>query len=163
MTGKKYRSNILYIYTALLEIIMSLTFLKPQFSPAESLQIPLFGGSCPAGFPSPAQDYVEEMLDLNDLCIRHPSATYFVRASGNSMTDAGIKDGDLLVVDKSEKPSHGDIVIAAVDGEFTVKVLQLRPCLALQPMNPSFSTIYPEPDALEIFGVVTWFLHSTRG
>nr|CDM08065.1 DNA polymerase V subunit [Erwinia amylovora] len=82
---------------------MSLTFLKPQFSPAESLQIPLFGGSCPAGFPSPAQDYVEEMLDLNDLCIRHPSATYFVRASGNSMTDAGIKDGDLLVVDKSEK------------------------------------------------------------
>lgn len=163
MTGKKYRSNILYMYTALLEIIMSLTFQKPQFPPAESLQIPLFGGSCPAGFPSPAQDYVEEMLDLNDLCIRHPSATYFVRASGNSMTDAGIKDGDLLVVDKSEKPSHGDIVIAAVDGEFTVKVLQLRPCLALQPMNPSFSTIYPEPDALEIFGVVTWFLHSTRG
>ncbi len=142
---------------------MSLIFLTPPSLPTETLQIPLFGGTCPAGFPSPAQDYVEEMLDLNDLCIRHRSSTYFVRASGHSMTDVGIKDGDLLVVDKSEKPAHGDIVIAAVDGEFTVKVLQLRPCLALQPMNPSFSTIYPEPDALEIFGVVTWFLHATRG
>ena len=163
MPGKMYLSNILYLYTVLLEIMMSLTYLKPQSSPAESLQIPLFGGTCQAGFPSPAQDYVEEMLDLNDLCIRHRSATYFVRASGNSITDAGIQDGDLLVVDKSETPSHGDIVSAAVDGEFTVKVLQLRPCLALQPMTPSFSTIYPEPDALEIFGVVTWFLHATRG
>lgn len=67
-----------------------------------------------------------------------------------------------MVLDKSEKPSHGDIVIAAVDGGFTVKVLQLRPRLALQPMNPAFPTIYPDPDALEIFGVVTWFLHATR-
>ncbi|KMV67709.1 protein impA' [bacteria symbiont BFo1 of Frankliniella occidentalis] len=127
------------------------------------IPLPLLTERVPAGFPSPAQDYVEEMLDLNDLCIRHRSATYFIRASGHSMIDAGIRDGDLLVVDKSETPSHGDIVIAAVDGEFTVKVLQLRPCLALQPMNPSFSTIYPEPYALEIFGVVTWFLHATRG
>lgn len=130
---------------------------------AARVPLPLFSERVSAGFPSPAQDYVEEMLDLNDLCIRHRSATYFVRASGNSMTDAGIRDGDLLIVDKSEKPSHGDIVIAAVDGEFTVKVLQLRPRLALQPMNPAFATIYPEPDALEIFGVVTWFLHATRG
>lgn len=127
------------------------------------MPLPLFLERVPAGFPSPAQDYVEEMLDLNDLCIRHRSATYFIRASGHSMTDAGIKDGDLLVVDKSEKPGHGDIVIAAVDGEFTVKVLQLRPCLALQPMNPSFPTLYPDADSLEIFGVVTWFLHATRG
>lgn len=127
------------------------------------MPLPLFLERVPAGFPSPAQDYVEDMLDLNDLCIRHRSATYFVRASGHSMTDAGIKDGDLLVVDKSEKPGHGDIVIAAVDGEFTVKVLQLRPSLALQPMNPTFPTIYPDPDSLEIFGVVTWFLHATRG
>lgn len=132
------------------------------FSPP-TLRLPLYADRCAAGFPSPAQDYIDEMLDLNDLCIRHRSATYFVRASGHSMNDAGIKDGDLLVVDKSEKPGHGDIVIAALDGEFTVKVLQLRPCLALQPMNPSFSTIYPDPDSLEIFGVVTWFLHATRG
>ncbi|WP_099319847.1 translesion error-prone DNA polymerase V autoproteolytic subunit [Erwinia amylovora] len=128
-----------------------------------SIGVPLYADHCAAGFPSPAQDYVEEMLDLNDLCIRHRSATYFVRASGHSMMDAGIKDGDLLVVDKSVKAEHGDIVIAAVDGEFTVKVLQLRPALALLPMNTSFPPLYPEPEALEIFGVVTWFLHATRG
>lgn len=130
---------------------------------APQLRIPLFAEPCAAGFPSPAQDYIEAVLDLNELCIRHRSATYFVRASGNSMLDAGIRDGDLLVVDKSEKPVHGDIVIAAVDGEFTVKVLHLRPSLALLPMNPAYPTLYPEPDALEIFGVVTWFLHATRG
>ncbi|WP_053140924.1 translesion error-prone DNA polymerase V autoproteolytic subunit [Erwinia billingiae] len=129
----------------------------------EVVLIPLFGDRCQAGFPSPAQDYVEASLDLNELCIRHRSATYFVRASGNSMTDAGIKDGDLLVVDKSVTAAHGDIVIAAVDGEFTVKVLQLRPRLALQPMNPAFPTLWPDPETLEIFGVVTWFLHAARG
>ncbi|MEN4892550.1 translesion error-prone DNA polymerase V autoproteolytic subunit [Erwinia billingiae] len=141
---------------------MPLLNLHTPSSTPERILLPLFSDRCAAGFPSPAADYVEAALDLNELCIRHRAATYFVRASGNSMTDAGIKDGDLMVVDKSEKPSHGDIVIAAVDGEFTVKVLQLRPRLALQPMNPAFPTIYPDPDALEIFGVVTWFLHATR-
>jgi len=126
------------------------------------LKIPLFTERCPAGFPSPAQDYVEAELDLNDYCIRHPSATYFLRASGNSMNDAGMKDGDLLVVDKSLTPEHGDIVIAAVDGEFTVKQLQTRPRLALRPMNVSFPTIFPDPDTLEIFGVVIHFIHTTR-
>jgi len=157
-----------YIYTVYINSInkgvrMSRIGLSAVSTALTHIPLPLFSESVPAGFPSPAQDYVDEMLDLNDLCIRHRSATYFIRASGHSMTDAGIKDGDLLVVDKSEKPGHGDIVIAAVDGEFTVKVLQLRPCLALQPMNPSFPTLYPEPDSLEIFGVVTWFLHATRG
>lgn len=127
-----------------------------------NVSLPLYAESVPAGFPSPAQDYVEAELDLNSYCIRHPSATYFLRASGNSMNDAGLRDGDLLVVDKSITPEHGDIVIAAVDGEFTVKQLQLRPRLALKPMNDAFSPIYPDPDALEIFGVVMHFVHSTR-
>lgn len=127
-----------------------------------ALLIPLYVERCPAGFPSPAQDYVEAELDLNSYCIRHPSATYFLRASGNSMLDAGLKDGDLLIVDRSVKPEHGDIVIAALDGEFTVKQLQVRPRLALRPMNPSYSVIYPDPDTLEIFGVVMHFVHSTR-
>ncbi|CAK9887152.1 MAG: Protein UmuD (plasmid) [Candidatus Erwinia impunctatus] len=130
-------------------------------SPAR-LKIPLFTERCPAGFPSPAQDYVEAELDLNDYCIRHPSATYFLRASGHSMNDAGMKDGDLLVVDKSLTPEHGDIVIASVDGEFTVKQLQTRPRLALRPMNASFPTLFPDPDTLEIFGVVIHFVHTTR-
>ncbi|MBK0004272.1 translesion error-prone DNA polymerase V autoproteolytic subunit [Erwinia sp. S38] len=131
-----------------------------------NVSLPLYAESVPAGFPSPAQGYMEAELDLNSYCIRHPSATYFLRASGNSMNDAGLRDGELLVVDKSINksitPEHGDIVIAAVDGEFTVKRLQLRPRLALKPMNAAFSPIYPDPDALEIFDVVMHFVHSTR-
>ncbi len=129
----------------------------------ERLAIPLFLEKCAAGFPSPAQDYVEAELDLNQYCIRHPAATFFVRASGNSMNDIGLKDGDLLVVDRSLRPEHGDIVIAEVDGGFTVKQLLTRPKLALQPMNSAYSAIYPDPDTLFIFGVVTHFVHTTRG
>ena len=88
----------------------------------------------PCGFPSPAQDYVEDSLDLNKLVIKHPSATYFVRVSGDSMIGAGISHGDLLVVDRSLNAVHGDIVIAAVAGEFTVKELQTHPRLQLIPI-----------------------------
>lgn len=126
------------------------------------IQIPLFGEMCLAGFPSPASDYIEKTLDLNDLCIRHPSATYFVRAEGESMTEAGILSGDLLVVDKAVKPVHGDIVIAAIEGEFTVKMLYLHPRLSLQPMNPAYSPIYVDPDDLEIFGVVMHAIHTFK-
>jgi len=134
---------------------------KPGDTPPV-LSLPLFADQCRAGFPSPAQDYVEKTLDLNEYCIRHPSATYFVRASGESMTEAGIGDGDLLVVDRDETAGHGDIVIAAVAGEFTVKRLCLRPRLSLEPTNPSFSTLYPDPDDVEIFGVVLYAVHNTR-
>ncbi len=139
--------------------------LTAMFTPGDTppvLSLPLFADRCRAGFPSPAQDYVEKTLDLNEYCIRHPSATYFVRASGESMTEAGIGDGDLLVVDRDETVGHGDIVIAAVAGEFTVKRLCLRPRLALEPMNPAFPTLYPDPDELEIFGVVLYAVHNTR-
>jgi DNA polymerase V len=83
------------------------------------------------GFPSPAQDYVEKRIDLNELLVQHPSATYFVKAAGDSMINAGIDEGDLLVVDSARKAEHGDIVIAAVGGEFTVKKLQLLPRVQL--------------------------------
>ncbi len=79
------------------------------------------------------------------------------------MTDIGLNSGDLMVVDKAESPRHGDIVIAEIEGEFTVKRLLLRPKLTLQPMNPSFPPIYPDPETLQIFGVVTSFIHKTRG
>lgn len=102
-------------------------------------------------------------LDLNEYCIRHPSATYFVRASGSSMQDIGIHDGDLLVVDRAVRADHGDVVIAETEGEFTVKRLLLRPRLALQPMNPAYPVLYPDPEQLVIFGVVTHFIHRTRG
>lgn len=92
--------------------------------------------------------------------IRRPSATYFVRAIGDSMKDMGLHSCDLMVVDKAEKPMQGDIVIAETDGEFTVKRLQLKPRIALLPMNPAYPTLYPEE--LQIFGVVTAFIHKTR-
>lgn len=124
--------------------------------------LPLFIERCPAGFPSPASDHIEKTLDLNDLCIRHPAATYFVRAEGESMIESGIQSGDLLVVDKAETPIHGDIIIASVGGEFTVKKLCTYPVLCLQPMNPAYQPIFMDPDDLEIFGVVTHTLHTFR-
>ena len=136
------------------------TFCLPQPEPVQSTA-PLFTERCPAGFPSPAVDYTEEELDLNAYCIRRPAATFFVRAIGDSMRDMGLHSGDLMVVDKAEKPVQGDIVIAETDGEFTVKRLQLTPRVALLPMNPAYPTLYPED--LQIFGVVTAFIHKTRG
>ncbi|ECZ4918012.1 translesion error-prone DNA polymerase V autoproteolytic subunit [Salmonella enterica] len=134
--------------------------LIPVASITETLTIPLFTERCAAGFPSPAADYTEDELDLNTYCIRRPSATYFVRAIGDSMKDIGLHSGDLMVVDKAEKPIQGDIVIAETDGEFTVKRLQLKPRIALLPMNSAYPVLYPEE--LQIFGVVTAFVHKTR-
>ncbi|MBV8042564.1 translesion error-prone DNA polymerase V autoproteolytic subunit [Pluralibacter sp.] len=136
-------------------------FIKASQEP-EILQLPLFADTVPCGFPSPAQDYVEAELDLNDYCILRPSSTYFVRAIGNSMTDIGLHSGDLLIVDKAERPQHGDIVIAEIEGEFTVKRLLLTPRPGLQAMNPAYPTLYPDPEQLQIFGVVTAFIHKTR-
>lgn len=128
-----------------------------------SLAIPLFVERVPAGFPSPAQDYVEQTLDLNELCIRHPAATYFVRAEGDSMIEAGIFSGDILVVDTSLSPRHGDIVIASLNGEFTVKQLELKPRPRLLPRNPAYSPVYlPEDCDLDLFGIVTNVVHSLR-
>ena len=130
----------------------------PIFTPR--IRVPLFAESCSAGFPSPAADYVEKELDLNELCIRRRALTFFVRASGSSMERLGLYDGDIMVVDRAEEAWHGDIVIAEVDGEFTVKRLQLQPRLALLPMNPAYPVIYPEE--LQLLGVVTWWFNSTR-
>ena len=123
---------------------------------------PLFGSYVPAGYPSPAMDYNEESLDLNELCVQHPTATYYVRASGNSMIEAGIHDQDVLVVDRSLRATDGNIVVAALNGEFTVKVLTTKPSLALEPRNEAYNTInISEDDEFDIFGVVTFVVHST--
>lgn len=129
----------------------------------ETIDLPLFVERVSCGFPSPAQDYVEERLDLNKLVIRHASATYFIKVSGDSMKEAGINDGDLLVVDRSLKPEHGDIVVAAVDGEFTVKELCLHPAVKLVPRNSAYSEIQVSDEGeLEIFGVVTHLLKAFK-
>ena len=91
------------------------------------LNIPLFLERVSAGFPSPAEDYVEKSLDLNELCIQHPAATFFVRVQGESMVEAGIFPDDVLVVDRSLRAKHGDIIIASLESEMTVKQLHLKP------------------------------------
>ncbi|CAI0867967.1 translesion error-prone DNA polymerase V autoproteolytic subunit [Serratia grimesii] len=118
--------------------------------------IPLYADKVPAGFPSPAQDYIHARIDLNEYCISHPSATYFLIASGESMIEAGITDGSMLVVDRSISACHGDIVIASIAGEFTVKRLCLHPVKQLEPMNSKFRPIplREDSDDLSIVGVV---------
>ena len=136
------------------------------FIPTELRQIvsfPLFSDSVPCGFPSPAQDYIEQRIDLNELLVQHPSATYFVKAAGDSMINGGISSGDLLVIDSALTAKLGDIVIAAVDGEFTVKQLQLRPVIQLNPMNEAYSPIIIGNEGiLDIFGVVTGIIKIRR-
>lgn len=139
--------------------------IKQIFRPTEQLRssIAFFSDAVKAGFPSPAQDYIEKTLSLDDLCIRTPAATYFVRASGSSMERAGIHDGDVLVVDRSLPPGHRKIVIASVDGEFVCKRLDLS--VPSRPVLRAESEDYPditlrEDDELEIFGVVTTVVHA---
>ena len=126
-------------------------FIKPA-DLREIVTFPLFSDLVQCGFPSPAADYVEQRI-----------ATYFVKASGDSMIDGGISDGDLLIVDSAITASHGDIVIAAVDGEFTVKKLQLRPTVQLIPMNSAYSPItISSEDTLDVFGVVIHVVKAMR-
>lgn len=129
----------------------------------DRVPIPFFQDSVKAGFPSPAQDFVEASLDLTELCIKNPAATFFVRADGDSMVGAGIHDSDVLVVDRSLNPTHGRIVIATVDGEFVCKRLDLsdRESPALRAENPRYADIRLRPgEELEVFGVVTFVVHS---
>jgi DNA polymerase V len=130
-----------------------------SFNPKESQLAlrPLFSCAVAAGFPSPADDYLERDLDLNGYFIQHQSATFYVRVTGDSMEKAGILDNDILVVDKSLEPRDGAIVIAVIDGELTVKRLRRRNSVVqLVPENPNYQpiTVLPEQELL-IWGVVT--------
>jgi DNA polymerase V len=114
-------------------------------------------------FPSPAQDYAEQSVDIRQLVDEHPTATYYMRASDDSMIEGGISNGDLLVVNSAKTAVHNDIVIAAVNGEFIVRQLQLRPVIQLMPLNRAYKPIQLGSDeALEVFGVVTYIVKSTR-
>jgi DNA polymerase V len=119
--------------------------------------LPLAGDRVQAGFPSPAEDFAVKRIDLTEVLVTHPQATFLLRVSGESMKDAGIFDGDMLVVDKAIKPRHGHIVVAVVDGEFTVKYLYQRAGrIKLKPANVTFPEITPKDgQTLEVWGVVT--------
>jgi DNA polymerase V len=124
--------------------------------------LPLFSGKVAAGFPSPADDYVEKSLDLNELLIQKPAATFFVRAQGESMLGAGIHPNDILVVDRSIEPVPGKIVICALNGELTVKRLErTNEQWQLKAENPDYAdiVIHEELDMV-VWGVVTNVIHA---
>jgi len=117
---------------------------------------PLFCMPVPAGFPSPAGDYVEKGLDLNDYLIRNKATTFFFHVRGNSMDLANIHDGDTIVVDRSIDPKHGHVVLAVVNDDYTVKRLYRKDgVLELRPENPAFKSIQlAEGEELQVWGVV---------
>lgn len=129
--------------------------LRPALSPPR-LELPLFSSPVEAGFPSPADDHLEGKLDLNEHLVRRPAATFFLKAVGESMVGAGIFDGDLLIVDRSITAQAGDIVIAAVHGELTVKRLsRVGNQWQLAAENPAFPALPIVDENCEIWGVVT--------
>ncbi len=125
-------------------------------------RLPLYASRVAAGFPSPADDYEERQLDLNEHLVQRPESTFFVRASGDSMINAGIHSGDILVVDRSLEPKHGKVVIAIIDNELTVKRLYKTDSqISLVPENPNYKSIeLAEESELQIWGVVTNVIHS---
>jgi len=124
-------------------------------------KIPLFEGSVSAGFPSPADDYRDMDLDLHDHLVQNPTSTFCVKAIGESMKDAGIQSGDIMIVDRSLEPKNRSIVLAVIDGEFTVKRVNVHDKeLYLMPENDTFTPIkIREEMDFQIWGVVTFIIH----
>lgn len=134
-----------------------LRIFQPQLD--SNIEIPLAQSGVHAGFPSPADDFLEGVLDLNSL-IRHPEATFFARVEGDSMKDEGIVEGDLLVVDKAIEPYDGCLAVAYIDGEFTLKRVRITPDkILLVPANPRYQIIEIDPDTeFAVWGVVSYIV-----
>ena len=141
--------------------MMNASLFYPKSSPSR-LSLPLFTGKVAAGFPSPADDYVEKNLDLNELLVQKPAATFFVRAQGESMLGAGIHPNDILVVDRSLEAIPGKVVICAINGELTVKRLErVNSQWQLKAENPAYADIVIHDELeLVIWGVVTNVIHA---
>ncbi|MFV5697245.1 LexA family protein [Flavobacterium sp. ZT3R17] len=135
-----------------------LTFFLPDFE--SDLKIPFMSEGVSAGFPSPAADFMETNIDLNKELSENPLATFYIKVKGNSMIDAGINDKDVLVVDRSLEPQNNKVAICFIDGEFTVKRIQLeKDCLYLMPENSNYSPIkVTEENQLIIWGIVTYVI-----
>ncbi len=131
---------------------MKLEFFKPSLD--TTIRLKYVESLIPAGFPSPAFDYLEKELDLNEYLIKHPSSTFLAKVTGDSMIKANLKDGDLLIIDKAKEPKTGDTVVAVVEGEFTVKKLHIeKGRYYLVPENEKYKPIEVTNDT-EIWGVV---------
>jgi DNA polymerase V len=131
---------------------------------SSQLSLPFMDGGIAAGFPSPAQDYIDLKIDLNTQLISNPSSTFYAKVKGTSMQDAGIKDGDILIIDKSLEPKDGDTVVCFIDGEFTIKYIKLdTDVVYLVPANPKFEPIkVTEDNNFCIWGVVTYSIKNHK-
>lgn len=127
-----------------------------------SLELPLISTPISAGFPSPAGDFIDLKIDLNRDFIQHPSSTYFAKVTGDSMINAGISDGDLIIIDRSLTPKNGDIAVCLIDGEFTIKRIQFdKDCCWLIPENKNFKPIQvTEFNDFQIWGIVAHSIKS---
>lgn len=136
----------------------SLTFHLPNFE--SKLRIPYVKEGVSAGFPSPATDFLGNEIDLNKELCKNPLATFYIKVNGNSMINAGISDKDILIVDRSLDPQNNKIAVCFIDGEFTVKRIQVEDdCLYLMPENPSYQPIkVTEESELVIWGMVTYVI-----
>jgi len=128
------------------------------------VELPFIDGGIAAGFPSPAQDYIDLKIDLNTELINNPSSTFYARVKGTSMQDAGIMDGDILVIDKSLEPKDGDTAVCFIDGEFTLKYIKLETdAVYLVPANPKFEPIkVTEENDFCIWGIVTYSIKNHK-
>lgn len=128
------------------------------------LNLPYADDGIKAGFPSPAQDYMEVSLDLNHELVKHPASTFYGRVSGLSMVDEGIEDGDILVIDKSLEAQENDLVVCYIDGEFTLKRIKIeKEVIWLVPSNPAFPQIkVTEDNNFVVWGVVTYTIKNNR-
>jgi len=131
---------------------------------SSELPLPMIEGGISAGFPSPAQDYIDLKIDLNKELITNPSSTFYGRVKGSSMKDAGILDGDILVIDKSLEPQNGDTAVCFIDGEFTLKYIKIElDAVYLVPANSKFQPIkVTEENNFCIWGVVTYSIKSHK-
>lgn len=138
----------------------TLTFYRPDYT--GGLSIPFVNIGVSAGFASPAQDFMEVEIDLNRELSHNRTTTFYIRVAGNSMINAGIDDGDLLVVDRSLEPADGKIAICLIDGDFTVKRLKRdTDCLYLMPENPKYPEIkVTEDNQFVVWGIVTYVIKS---
>ena len=124
--------------------------------------VPLFISRVRAGFPSPADDYLDKKLDLNEFLIKHPAATFFVNVEGDSMINAGIYSGDILIVDRSLEAKNTNVIVAVLNGEFTVKrIRKWAGKIFLCPDNEKYSAMEVTPDMdFDVWGVVIYVIHS---
>lgn len=125
------------------------------------MELPFIDTGVSAGFPSPAEDYIEQRIDLNGVLIKNPSSTFYAKVKGNSMKGAGVYDGDIVIIDKSLVPSQDSLLVCFLDGEFTLKkVKKVNDDLFLIPENPDFKPIKINPESdFRLWGVVTYTIH----